>query len=443
MLPEFCDGVDRRGFLRVGTLAGWSLAEVLRLQHVAQAAAKTAGEKRKKDINCIFLFIVGGMPQQDMWDLKPNAPEGIRGDFKPINTAVPDIHISDVLPKISKVTDKFAILRSMKHTDSDHGRGFHVMMTGKKAGVGDFNGNQNNNQHPCFGSTVAKLAKPGALPPYISLPNFLNSGGPSFLGPGYGPFVIEADPAAPEFAVRDITLPAGITTSRSNRRREALKEINRFERSTERVSKKVLAVDDFYKKAYGLMTSKKAKQAFDITREPEKVRETYGMTSVGQCCLLARRMIEAGCRFVSIENGHWDTHRKNTYSLRELLCPSFDQAIPALLNDLTDRGLLDDTLVVVTTEFGRTPRINQLLGRDHWPNAFSILMAGAGIRGGQVIGKTDKHAGEVADRPITPEDMAATILKVMDIDHEQILHTPLGRPVKLVDGGKPVDELFA
>ncbi|GAB4141083.1 MAG: DUF1501 domain-containing protein [Planctomycetaceae bacterium] len=431
-------GWPRREFLRVGSLAGLSLAEVLRLQQIC--ADET---KKQTDINCIFLFVVGGMPQQDMWDLKPDAPAEIRGDFKPIKTAVPGIQISDVLPKIATVTDKFAILRSMTHTDSDHGRGFHIMMTGKKAGVGDFNGNQNNNQHPCFGSMVARLAKPGPLPPYISVPNFLNSGGPSFLGAGYGPFVIEADPAAPEFAVRDITLPAKVTVSRSRRRREALRAFNRFERSGERISKQIRSVDEFYKKAYGLMTSKKAKEAFDISRESEKTRQTYGMTSVGQCCLLARRMVEAGSRFVSIENGHWDTHRKNTYSLRKLLCPSFDQAVPALLNDLSDRGMLDNTLVVITTEFGRTPRINQLQGRDHWPNAFSILMAGAGVKPGQVIGKTDKQAAEVTDRPITPQDLAATILKVMGINHEKILHTPLGRPVRLVEGGKPVHELFA
>ena len=427
----------RREFLRVGTLAGLSLAEVLRLQQTC------AAEARQTDINCIFLFIVGGMPQQDMWDLKPHAPDGIRGDFAPISTRVPGVQISDVLPQMSKITDKFAILRSLTHDDSDHGRGFHIMMTGKKAGVGDFNGNQNNNQHPCFGSMVAKLGRVGALPPYISLPNFLNSGGPSFLGPSYGPFVIEADPAAPEFAVRDISLPTTITSERSIRRQLALREINRFQRHTEQISESVRSLDAFYQKAYGLMTSAKAKEAFDIAREPESVRERYGMSSIGQCSLLARRLVEAGCRFVSIENGHWDTHRKNTWSLREVLCPPFDQGVSALIEDLSERGMLEKTLVVVTTEFGRTPRINDLAGRDHWPNAFSIVMAGAGVQGGAVLGATDSQAAEVTDRPITPQDLAATILNVLGIDHKTVLHTPLGRPVPLVDGGTPVRELFA
>ena len=227
------------------------------------------------------------------------------------------------------------------------------------------------------------------------------------------------------------------------RRQQALKEINRFERRVEHISQSVKSLDTFYQKAYGLMTSKRAKEAFDIAREPDKVRQRYGMSSIGQCSLLARRMVEAGCRFVSIENGHWDTHRKNTWSLREVLCPPFDQGVSALIEDLTDRGMLDNTLVVVTTEFGRTPRINDLAGRDHWPNAFSILMAGAGVQGGRVIGATDQQAGEVTNRPITPQDMAATILQVLGIDHKTVLHTPLDRPVPLVDGGRPIAELFA
>lgn len=428
----------RREFLRVGALAGLSLADVFRLQ---DACANIADNRR--DINCIFIFIVGGMPQQDMWDLKPNAPTEIRGDFSPISTAVPGIQISDVLPQISGITDKLAILRGMTHDDSDHGRGFHIMMTGKKAGVGDFNGNQNNNQHPCIGSMVARLGKPGALPPYVSVPNFLNSGGPSFLGPSYGPFVIEADPASPEFQVRDIVLPTSVTTQRHVRRQTALREINRLEQNTERISRQVASIDTFYQKAYSLMTSQQAKEAFDIGREPDAVRAKYGMSSIGQCSLLARRLVEAGCRFVSIENGHWDTHRKNTWSLRDVLCPPFDQGVTALITDLEDRGMLDSTLVVVTTEFGRTPRINDLAGRDHWPNAFSVVMAGAGLNVGQVIGATDAQAGSVTDIPVTPQDLTATILKVLGIDYEHVLHTPLGRPVPLVDGGRPVKQLFS
>lgn len=437
MVPKFCDGIPRRDFLRVGSLAGLSLAETLRMQHLC------AAESSKRDVNCIFIFIIGGMPHQDMWDLKPEAPAEIRGDFTPIDTVVPGIQISDVLPRTARVTDKFSILRGMTHGDSDHGRGFHIMMTGKVPGSGDFNGRQNNNQHPCLGSMVAKLGRIGrSLPPYISVPNFLNSGGPAFLGPSYGPFVIENDPAEPEFAVRDVTLPHEIGDNRSRRRQAALREINSFDARGEEVSRTVKSLDAFYEKAYNLMTSAAAKEAFDIGRESEETRLEYGMTSLGQCCLLARRLVESGCRFVSIENGHWDTHRKNTMSLRELLVPSFDQALPALLNDLSQRGLLDSTLVVVTTEFGRTPRINQLAGRDHWPNAFSILMAGAGLKAGQVVGATDKQGAYVTDRPITPEDMAATILHVLGIDPQAIVHTPLGRPIPLVDGGRPVSELL-
>ena len=432
-----CTKASRRQFLRVGGLAGIGLPQLLQMQ------STLAVEGAQQDVNCIFIFILGGMPHQDMWDLKPDAPAEVRGDFNPINTVVPGIQVSDVLPGISKVTDKLAILRSMTHGDADHGRGFHIMMTGKKAGLGDFNGNQNNNQHPCLGSMVSRVGKPGALPPYISVPNFLNSGGPSFLGPAHGPFTIEADPASPDFSVRDIALPTSVATDRGLLRRLALQEVNRFKQDIERVGKQVRSLDTFYQKAYNMMTSTAAREAFDIGREPDKVRETYGITSLGQCCLLGRRMVEAGCRFVAIENGHWDTHRKNTYSLRDLLCPSFDQAIPALLNDLEDRGMLDNTLVVITTEFGRTPKINDLAGRDHWPNAFSIAMAGGGVRGGIVVGATDKQAGEVVERPITPQDMCATVLDRLGIDYTKVLHTPLGRPVPLVDDGHPVREIFS
>ena len=436
------DGLVRRDFLRVGTLGGLSLGSFLRLEQANAAAAKSA-TLEKRDMNCIFLFILGGMPHQDMWDLKPDAPSEIRGDFHPIASAVPGIEVSDVLPKTAKVTDKLAILRGMTHTDSDHGRGFHIMMTGVKAGVGDFNGNQNNNQHPSVGSMVAKLGRnQSSLPPYISVPNFLNSGGPSFLGASCSPFVIEADPASPEFEVRDVSLPIDVTADRGQRRQAALREINRLERKADFISKNVRAFDTFYQKAAGLMTSRAAKEAFDISSEKESLREDYGMSSIGQCCLLSRRLVEAGCRFVSIENGHWDTHRKNTWSLKELLVPSFDQAVPALLRDLDARGLLDSTLVVITTEFGRTPRINQLAGRDHWPQAFTVCLAGAGLKVGQVIGATDKQAAYVTDRPITPQDLTATILKVLGIDPHTIVHTPVGRPIPLVTDGSPVTELF-
>jgi uncharacterized protein (DUF1501 family) len=282
----------------------------------------------------------------------------------------------------------------------------------------------------------------GPLPPYISVPNFIDSGGPAFLGASYSPFVIESDPAAPDFAVRDINLPVEVTSDRNVRRQAALREINRFERNVDEVSKNVQALDTFYEKAYGLMTSQKAKEAFDIRRERDALRQQYGMTSLGQCCLLSRRLVEAGCRFVTIENGHWDTHRKNTESLRDLLVPSFNRAIPALLRDLADRGLLDSTLVVISTEFGRTPRINQLAGRDHWPGAFSTVVGGGGLKTGQTIGTTDKQGAAVTDRPITPADLAATILNTLGIDPQTTLQTPLGRPVELVSGGKVIEELI-
>lgn len=429
----------------MGSIAGLGLADILRYQSLS--AAPTDGDKPapKKDLNCIFIFIIGGMAHQDMWDPKPDAPLEIRGEFQPIRTAVPGLFVTDILPNVAKVTDKLAILRGLTHTDPDHTAGYHVMMTGMHPGVGgNFNRNkQNNNVHPSLGSMVAKVGGGnGSLPPYISVPNFLNSGGPAFLGASYAPFVIEADPASPEFGVRDIVLPEGVASSRSSRRQEALRAVNKFEEETERVSKNIHAADVFQEKAYGLMTSQRAKDAFDISRESESTRQAYGMTSLGQCCLLGRRMVEAGCRFVSIENGHWDTHRKNAMSLRELLVPSLDMGLSALLKDLEQRGMLDSTLVVVTTEFGRTPRINQMAGRDHWPQAFSIVMAGGGIKPGRAIGATDSQAAFVTDRPVTPPDMAATVLQILGIDPSITVQTPVGRPIQLAGGGRPVWELF-
>jgi Uncharacterized protein conserved in bacteria len=290
---------------------------------------------------------------------------------------------------------------------------------------------------------VARMTNQGgSLPPYVSVPCFLRSGGPAFLGPSYAPFVIEADPASPEFVVRDVVLPEGVSQDRAARRRDALKEINRLEQTGE-AGKDVRALDAFSDKAFRLMNSANAKEAFDLKREKAAVREWYGMTSFGQCSLLARRLVEAGCRFVSIENGHWDTHRENTKSLRDLLVPGLDRGFSALVADLKERGLLDSTLVVLTTEFGRTPRINTMAGRDHWPQAFSIVMAGGGVKPGIVIGATDKIGGTVTDRPITPPDMAATILHGLGIDPGATLHTPTGRPVELASGGKPVLELFS
>lgn len=445
MRQTYCDGIDRRGFLRVGSLGGLTLAQVLRLQQLQAAENALDSPAKTKDVNCIFIFIIGGMAHQDLWDPKPDAPAEMRSEFAPIDTVVSGVQLTSLLPNVAQVSDRLAILRSLTHGDPDHTAGYHVMMTGVHPGTGPaFNRlSMNNNLHPAIGSTVARLGRnSSSLPPYISIPNFLNSGGPAFLGASCAPFVIEADPASPEFAVRDIVLPEGVTSDRSLRRQQALRAVNAFERNVEAVSKQVQSLDTFYEKAYNLMTSQAAKEAFDISRESTEVREQYGMTSLGQCCLMARRLVESGCRFVSIENGHWDTHRKNAESLRDLLVPPLDRGLAALIRDLDQRGMLDNTLVVLATEFGRTPRINEMIGRDHWPAAFSIVMAGGGLRRGLTVGATDKQAAAVIDRPITPADMAATILSVLGIDPQTVVHTPVGRPVQVGGGGKLISELF-
>ena len=256
------------------------------------------------------------------------------------------------------------------------------------------------------------------------------------------PFVIEADPASPDFSVRDIVSPQNVSLDAVPRRQHALRKINRFEESVEQVSKNVRSLDTFYEKAYNLMTSRQAKEAFDIHRESDALRERHGMTSLGHVACSRDDWSKAVAASSRSKTAHWDTHRKNTMSLRDLLVPSLDQGVAALLADLDDRGLLESTLVVVTTEFGRTPRINTMAGRDHWPAAFSIVMAGGGVKGGRVVGATDKIGGAVTDRPTTPADMAATVLSVLGIDPATILTTPQGRPIQLVSGGRPVHELM-
>lgn len=434
----FCDGITRRSFLEVGALAGLglSLADFLRAQ---SAVADTAS---RGETACVFIYLTGGASHQDLWDLKPDAPSEVRGEFKPIATHVPGVVISEVLPRLAGHADKLAILRSMNHGNADHGRGTHVMQTGVMPGAGDFNGPIPNNIHPSYGSVVAREKGAGSsLPPYIAMPQLLRSGGSSFLGAAYAPFVIESDPAAPQFRVRDVDLPMNLTRNRLAARRAILEQVDHFDRRVEEANRLVQAMDVFYEKAYSLITSPAAKAAFDVSQESDANRQRYSPTPLGQCCLMARRLIEAGCRFVSIANSNWDTHANNFRALRRDLAPGLDNGLSSLLEDLYDRGLLDRTLIVVAGDFGRTPQINKDTGRDHWPNVFSVVLAGAGLRTGQVVGQSDPKAAYVKDRPISPQDLAATIYQALGIDYEKHYLNSFGRPIPIVYGGKPVREV--
>jgi len=440
---HFCDGIVRRDFLRLGTAGvfGMGLTLPALLAQEAQAAAKG---KTTRDVSLIFLFLHGGLSTMDTWDLKPEAPAEFRGDFKPIATNVTGIQVGEHVPRTARQMDKFALIRSFRHHNSDHGPADHYMLTGYFPVAGFNPGLNPNNQRPAHGSIVArKLGPKGSVPPYICLPKMHPSGGPAYLGSGAAPFVIDADPNAPNFAVPDIVPPPSLKASRLDARKQLLAQIDRFQKTAEvRANRGSQAVSIYQKRAFELMTSPAAKKAFEIRAEPDKLRDEYGRNSLGQSCLMARRLVEAGVRCVTIDHSNWDTHDNNFNTLKRSLLPALDGALATLFRDLADRGLLSRTLVVVTGEFGRTPRINKNAGRDHWGPAFTVALAGAGIKGGRVVGKSDARAEKPASDPYGPEDLAATMYHLMGIDPKDEFYTPEGRPVPIVNNGKVIDALL-
>jgi hypothetical protein len=443
----YCDGILRRDFVRVGM--AMTLGTSLSLDQLLECEARAAearGGANGDSKSCIFIFFVGGASSIDMWDMKVNTSSEIRGPFHEISTNVPGTRICEHLPKLAKTMDKFALVRSFTHTDGTHGSADHWMMTGYKPGPGFVSSdNMINNQRPCHGSVVARQLGPrGAVPPYIALPSMPKSGGSAYLGATAAPFLIDTDPSAPDFSVRDLQLAMNVDSARLEDRRGLINQLDRYQKSIElEANHRAGAISTYYEKAFGLITSPQAKQAFDITNEDPRVRDTYGRHSLGQSCLMARRLVEAGARFVTVEHGNWDTHAQNFISLETNLLPQVDTAITALINDLDDRGMLDNTLVIPTGEFGRTPTINKDAGRDHWPNVMTVPFAGGGVVGGRVIGASDDRAEAPATEPISPEDMAATIYKTLGVDYSQTYYDPLGRPLPILDSGSPIRELFS
>ena len=439
----FCDGIDRRDFLRMGTAGLFGLGLSLPSLLAREAQAKAVGES-PKDVSLIFVFLHGGLSTIDSWDMKPNAPSEFRGDFKPISTNVPGIEIVEHMPRLAGQMDKVSLIRSFRHGNSDHGSADHYMLTGYRT-TAAFNPNlKPNNQNPAYGSIIAKKLGPkGPIPPYVCLPKMHPSTGSAYLGASAAPFVIEADPNAPDFNVPDIVPPPSLNLARIDARKELLGGIDRYQRAAEALANRdARSVGTFREKAFELMTSSAAKAAFDIQSEPDALRDEYGRNSLGQGCLMARRLVEAGVRCVTIDHSNWDTHADNFNTLKDGLLPSLDSAMATLFRDLADRGQLEKTLVVVSGEFGRTPRINKDAGRDHWGPAFTVAIGGGGIQGGRVIGKTDDRAEKPADDPQGPEDLAATIYRCMGLDPEEEFHTPEGRPIKIVNGGRTIQALI-
>jgi hypothetical protein len=393
----------------------------------ALLAAAGSGGRAK---NCIIYFQEGGACQHDSFDPKPEQPLEIRGVHKTIPTAIPGVHFSELLPRCARMADRFTVIRSMYSREAIH----------EKAKQYIFSGSRPNNafKHPVIGSVVAKELGPrGGLPAFVCIPRRDISADAGFLGSAYDPF-ITGDPGRKEFRVQDLALPANVTLEEAAGRANLLRALDEEVRQVER-TKLVEGMDSFTQKAFELVSSAEARKAFNLDEEPAALRDRYGRNSTGQGALLARRLVEAGVRLAAVFQGGYDAHG-NIEKSSNTIFPVFDQAFSALLEDLGQRGLLDSTLVLAIGEFGRTPHINHSAGRDHWPGVFSIAVAGAGIPPGQVIGSSDAQGGAPKERPISIEDLGATVYRKLGIDVHKEYHSN-GRPVKMNDGGTPIREL--
>ncbi|MFV0443971.1 MAG: DUF1501 domain-containing protein [Planctomycetaceae bacterium] len=437
-LHRNCQGVTRRNCLRLGLGAalGAGLTDLLKLRSTAAGGSRVAAK------SCILVWLDGGPTHYETFDPKPLAPTEIRGEFFPIDTAIPGVQFSEHLPQLAAMADQLAIVRSIRHNQGNHGAGNHYMMTGAPpripVGCGAF-----VSFHPSLGSVTAQQrGNQRGLPAYFSMPQMSRSGGPNFLGAQYAPFVVPNDPNSTSFRVRDVALPKGLEADRFDRRRSLRTQVDQLPRFNEKsVGDPALAVDGYVQQSYELMNSAEAQAALDIHQEDAAIRERYGRNSFGQRALLARRLVEAGVPFITLYEGGWDHHRDLFSSCRKRL-PQLDNTIAALIGDLAERGLLDETLVVVLGEFGRTPKINSDAGRDHWSNAMSVLFAGGRTPGGVVVGATDPHGYSAVDRVCSPENFASTIYSKLGIDPHTVLYTPQGRPAHIVSDPAPIPELM-
>ncbi|MEX0937753.1 MAG: DUF1501 domain-containing protein [Pirellulales bacterium] len=435
-----CEGVSRRDCLQLGlgTLLGGGLVGALRARGVRAEAVSTPSSQADA---CILIWMDGGPTHYETFDPKPEAPAEIRGSYRPISTKLPGVQFSQHMTKLAGIADKLAIIRSIRHNQGNHGAGNHYMMTGAPpripVGCGAF-----VSFHPSLGSVTAYEKKaPAGLPAYFSMPSMSRSGGPNFLGAKFAPFVVADNPNSKNFRVRDVALPRGLTGDRFSGRRDLRESVDRMLRiNDEAAGDPVVALDDFYQQGYQLITSPSAQAAFDIHRESEEVRNHYGRHTFGQRALLARRLVEAGVPFITLNEGGWD-HHVDIFNGLEKKLPPFEATIAALIEDLDSRGMLERTLVVALGEFGRTPKINKDGGRDHWSNAMSVMMAGGGTPPGQVIGATDPRGYSAVERVLSPENFVSTIYTKLGINPDKMYYTPEGRPIHLVSDPTPIAEL--
>ncbi len=463
---RLCDGLNRRELLRLGAagLFGLSLPDVLK-----------AASGKAKARSLILFFLEGGPAHQDLWDMKPDAPENIRGEFRPIETTLPGLHFCEHLPMSAKQAHHLTLVRSIHHTVVDHNAGSYFALTGKPPTVGSrLIVSPEPENFPPFGSVLAKLRPTGRpLPDFVHIPDWMSNNGhflpgqdAGFLGQEFEPFV-SGDPSLPGYEVPGLSLPAELPLDRVGRRRSLLEVVDR---SLDAAWPAAEGLDAHYRKAFELVAGPQARRAFDLSEEPEAVRERYGLDpdnprqkaarqfgglpALGQCTLLARRLIEAGVRVVTLCTGPrydqtWDTHRQHFPLLKDSILPMFDRAFSALIEDLHDRGLLDETLVVALGEFGRTPKVGQITssagadanGRDHWPHCYTALFAGGGLPAGTIYGASDKHAAYPADNPVTPQDITATIYQAMGLDPSLILNDPIQDRPHVLSDGKPIKAL--
>ncbi len=443
---------SRREFLQVGALSALGLSWPQYLQAAESGLVKPGHEKR----SCIMIFNLGGPSHLDLWDMKPDAPSEIRGPFKPIRTKSDAFEISELLPLHAKIADKFSLVRSCHHDGAAvHDAGWQMMQTGRR-----FTGGV---QTPHAGAVASYLlGRRTDLPPFVVLPQLMGRGGGNlpngqaggFLGKAHDPFALMADPSQKDFRVPDLLPPDQIGAARLDRRRKMRDIVDGAVKDFE-ASEDARLLNENFASAFRMMTSEQARSAFDLTKEPQSVRDRYGMNRFGQCCLLARRLVENGVRFVTIntfltvfDEITWDIHGSKPFTsiegMKDIVCPMYDQAYSALIEDLDQRGLLGDTLVANLAEFGRTPKVNPAGGRDHWPSCFTTYFAGGGVKGGRVIGASDPIGGFPAERPVGPGDIVATVFHSLGLDHAAQLPGPGNRPFSLTDlGTEPIRELFA
>jgi hypothetical protein len=449
--------VSRRAILTAGSasIAGLSLPALLR-------ASEASPSRVAKAKHIIFLHQFGGPSHIDTFDMKPDAPDGIRGEFKPISSKQPGLNLTEHLPRMASVLHKFAQVRSVHHRMKNHNSAAYYSLTGHAPPLDDIRLRDSLELYPAYGSTVARLnpVEDRAIPSFVSYPHVLRDGSispgqhASFLGKPFDPFFVGQDPNDPGFRLPELSLPSSLPMHRLEDRRAMLREID-VQGELLESSATARGIDAFYDRALTMLSSPKVKDAFDLSQEDSKLRDAYGRTTYGQSCLLARRLVEAGVRFVTVyfsstignaKAGGWDTHGENFKGLKNRLLPMTDQTLPTFLSDLDSRGLLDETLVVWMGEFGRTPRITPTTkfgpdGRDHWPQCYTALFAGGGISGGTIHGSSDRIGAFPATDPVTPDDLAATMFWALGIDPATEVIDTLGKPLPIA-AGKPITTIF-